>query len=72
MPARFGSAALATMRAFGALVSWRSLVHSWQLLGSHDSARIRTVAEDAARRASGASVRLTGLVAPPDAATPCR
>ena len=44
------SAILATMDAYRALVSWRSYRHSWQLLGSHDSARIRTVVGDAARQ----------------------
>lgn len=32
-----------TMRAFAARTSWRSLVHSWSILSSHDTARIRTV-----------------------------
>ncbi|ROO51181.1 alpha-glucosidase [Micromonospora sp. Llam0] len=59
VPARSGSAALATMRAFGALVSWRSLVHLWQLLGSHDSARIRTVVGDAARQEVAAGLQFT-------------
>ncbi|MDG4791875.1 glycoside hydrolase family 13 protein [Micromonospora sp. WMMD1102] len=50
VPGRAGPEVLATMRAFGALVSWRALTHSWLLLGSHDSARIRTVVGDAARQ----------------------
>jgi alpha-glucosidase len=41
--------ALAAVRAFSSLISWRSYVHSWQLLGSHDSARIRSVVGDADR-----------------------
>ncbi|MBM0232404.1 hypothetical protein JNW91_11335 [Micromonospora sp. STR1_7] len=41
---------LATTGAYRSLTSWRSYVHSWQLLGSHDSARIRTVVGDAARQ----------------------
>ncbi|MEO3817586.1 glycoside hydrolase family 13 protein [Plantactinospora sp. B24E8] len=45
---RDAGAVVATMNAFRALVSWRSYVHSWQLLGSHDSARIRTVVGSAA------------------------
>nr|MDT0658084.1 glycoside hydrolase family 13 protein [Micromonospora sp. DSM 115978] len=49
VPRRGGRETLATIRAFGALVSWRALTHSWQLLGSHDTARIRTVVGDAAR-----------------------
>lgn len=43
MPLRDGPATLATFRAFASHLSWRSLVHSWQLLDSHDSPRIRTV-----------------------------
>jgi alpha-glucosidase len=31
------------MRLFGAHMSWRSLVNSWTMLGSHDTARVRTV-----------------------------
>lgn len=38
-----GLQAMATMRAFNAHMSWRSLTASWNLLGSHDTARIRTV-----------------------------
>jgi alpha-glucosidase len=48
VPARDGRAALATMRAFAAQMSWRSLTTSWNLLGSHDTARIRTVVGSAA------------------------
>lgn len=41
---RLGAEALAsTVQAFGAAMSWRALTTSWSLLGSHDSARIRTV-----------------------------
>ncbi|MEU4577423.1 glycoside hydrolase family 13 protein [Nonomuraea sp. ATR24] len=43
VPRRDGTDALATFRAFASHLSWRSLVHSWQLLDSHDSPRIRTV-----------------------------
>jgi alpha-glucosidase len=49
VPRRSGTDAMATMRAFAALMSWRSLSHSWKLLGSHDTARIRTVVGDPAR-----------------------
>ncbi len=41
-----GTDAVAVMRAFSAQVSWRSLVHSWSILSSHDTARIRTVCGD--------------------------
>ncbi|MEV0612662.1 glycoside hydrolase family 13 protein [Nonomuraea sp. NPDC050404] len=43
VPERDGPATLATFRSFASQMSWRSLVHSWQLLDSHDSPRIRTV-----------------------------
>ncbi|MGW4797806.1 glycoside hydrolase family 13 protein, partial [Nonomuraea sp. NPDC004297] len=43
VPRRDGPQALATYRAFASQMSWRSLVHSWQLLDSHDTPRIRTV-----------------------------
>jgi alpha-glucosidase len=59
VPARDGRAALATMRAFGALVSWRSLTASWNLLGSHDTARVRTVVGSAERGEVAAGLLLT-------------
>lgn len=43
VPRRDGLAALATLRSFASHLSWRSFVHSWQLLDSHDTPRIRTV-----------------------------
>ncbi len=46
VPRLDGPAVTATMAAFGARMSWRSRVHSWTLLGSHDSPRIRTVVGD--------------------------
>jgi alpha-glucosidase len=49
IPRRDGVQAVATMRAFAALMSWRSLTNSWTMLGSHDTARIRTVVGDRAR-----------------------
>ncbi|MFC4020675.1 glycoside hydrolase family 13 protein [Micromonospora sp. GCM10011542] len=56
---RDSGAVLATMNAYRSLVSWRSYVHSWQLLGSHDSARIRTVVGDAARQQVAAGLLAT-------------
>jgi hypothetical protein len=38
-----GKALAATMTAFHAAVPWRSVVHSWNALDSHDTARFRTV-----------------------------
>ncbi|WP_336205154.1 glycoside hydrolase family 13 protein [Nonomuraea sp. LPB2021202275-12-8] len=43
VPLRDGPGTLATFRSFASHMSWRSFVHSWQLLDSHDSPRIRTV-----------------------------
>jgi alpha-glucosidase len=59
VPRRDAVATLATMRAFGSLVSWRSLTHSWQLLGSHDTPRIRTVLGDPARHEVAAGLLAT-------------
>ncbi len=64
VPRRDGPTTLATMRAFGALVSWRALTGSWQLLGSHDTARIRTVVGDPARHEVAAGLLCT-LPGPP-------
>lgn len=59
MPHRDGPAAVATMRAFGAQRSWRSLTASWNLVGSHDTPRIRTVVGAAARGEVAAGLLLT-------------
>jgi alpha-glucosidase len=56
---RDAHAVLATMNTYRSLVSWRSYTHSWQLLGSHDSARIRTVVGDAARQEVAAGLLAT-------------
>jgi len=49
VPARTGPEAVATMRFFAAMQSWRALANSWTMLGSHDTARIWTVVGDQAR-----------------------
>lgn len=59
VPRRDAGTVLATMNAYRSLVSWRSYVHSWQLLGSHDSARIRSVVGDAARQEVAAGLLAT-------------
>ncbi|TDC37962.1 glycoside hydrolase family 13 protein [Micromonospora sp. 15K316] len=56
---RDAGAVLETMNSYRSLVSWRSYTHSWQLLGSHDSARIRTVVGDAARHEVAAGLLAT-------------
>jgi alpha-glucosidase len=40
---RGGPEVVATMRAFAARMSWGSYTASWNLLGSHDTPRVRTV-----------------------------
>lgn len=42
-PRRPGGAMVATMREFAAAVPWTVTAHQWNMLGSHDTARIRTV-----------------------------
>lgn len=43
VPSRDGLSTLDTIRAFASGTSWSSYVHSWQLLDSHDTPRVRTV-----------------------------
>jgi alpha-glucosidase len=43
IPVITGQQAVASIRAFHARIPWRSLLASWNILGSHDTARIRTV-----------------------------
>jgi alpha-glucosidase len=63
VPVRGGQSMVDTMRAFGSLVSWRARTHSWNLLGSHDTARIRTVVGDTARAevATGLLMTMPGV-----------
>jgi alpha-glucosidase len=51
---RLGAAAVAaTMRAFNAIVPWRTLVANLNLLDSHDTARFRTIAGSPDRMIAG-------------------
>ncbi|GEL94710.1 glycoside hydrolase family 13 protein [Cellulomonas composti] len=43
VPRRDGSAMVATMREFDSAVPWSVTRHQWNMLGSHDTARMRTV-----------------------------
>jgi len=77
---RLGAEALqSTVRAFIAAAPWRSMAASWSLLGSHDSARIRTVVGDADRgevaagllfTMVGAPARSTSMTTPPTSSWP--
>ncbi|NJC69442.1 DUF3459 domain-containing protein [Planosporangium thailandense] len=59
VPSRGAAAAVATMRAVNGLVSWRAYTHSWNLLGSHDTARIATVTGDPARHEVAVGLLMT-------------
>jgi len=43
VPVITGQQAVASLRAFHARIPWRSLLASWNILSSHDTARIRSV-----------------------------
>lgn len=43
VPRRDGASMVATMRDFDATVPWNITTHQWNMLGSHDTARLRTV-----------------------------
>ncbi len=43
IPRRDGRAMVATMREFDAAVPWSITTHQWNMLGSHDTPRLRTV-----------------------------
>ena len=49
-PVISGQQAVESIRAFHARIPWRSLLSSWNILGSHDTARIRTVVGTAERQ----------------------
>jgi alpha-glucosidase len=42
-PRRPGGTAVATMREFASVLPWDVTAHQWNMLGSHDTARIRTL-----------------------------
>ena len=48
VPRRTGEQAFTSMREFTARFGWRAVAQSWNILGSHDSPRIRTTTGDQA------------------------
>ena len=50
VPVISGEQMVASMRAFHGRIPWRSLIASWNILSSHDTARIRTVVGTAERQ----------------------
>lgn len=59
LPQVDGAQAAATMQAFRAGVPWESILHSWVLLDSHDSARWQTVAGSPERQLVGIGLQMT-------------
>jgi alpha-glucosidase len=54
-----GEAVVETMRRFRAGVPWRSRLHSWVMLDSHDTARFRTIAGSRERQRVGVGLQMT-------------
>jgi alpha-glucosidase len=59
LPRLSGGNCAATMRAFRAGIPWSSVLHSWVLLDSHDTARFRTVAGSRERHLVGVGLQMT-------------
>jgi alpha-glucosidase len=58
-PPADGTSLVTALVDFGAKYGWRSRLTSWNLLGSHDSPRIRTVAGTGSRQRVGAGMLFT-------------
>ncbi|WP_107766613.1 glycoside hydrolase family 13 protein [Nocardioides terrigena] len=63
VPRRPGGAVVETFRAWHAAFGWRATSQSWNILGSHDSARIRTMVgrADVHRVAAGLQFTMPGV-----------
>ena len=61
---RSGQATVASMRDFAAVVPWSVTAHQWNLLGSHDTPRIRTMVGDLAMVEVGVGLLMTYLGTP--------
>jgi alpha-glucosidase len=59
VPQRDGNGAFASLRQFRAGVPWETMLHSWNLLDSHDTARFRTIAGTADRHLVGVGLQMT-------------
>ena len=59
LPELEGARAAATMDVFRAGVAWDGVLHSWQLLDSHDTARFRSVVGTRARHVVGVGLQMT-------------
>src|SRR3546814_3184256 len=56
---RTGPQVVASMRQWLGSYGWRTFCSSWNILGSHDSARIRTIAGSAERHRVAAALQFT-------------
>lgn len=59
IPERTGAAAMRSVREFGASFGWRAVTQSWNILGSHDSPRIRTVTGSPERHHAAIALQFT-------------
>ncbi|MCZ4498980.1 MAG: malZ [Marmoricola sp.] len=59
LPRRTGAEMVAAMRAFTASFGWQATTYSWNILGSHDSPRIRTITGSAALHHLAAVLQFT-------------
>lgn len=59
VPRAGGEATVGAMRAFRSGLPWQSVIHSWTLLDSHDTARFRTVTGSRERQLVGIGLQMT-------------
>ena len=59
VPQSDGEAVFTSLRQFRAGVPWETMLHSWNLLDSHDTARFRTIAGTAQRHLVGVGLQMT-------------
>ena len=59
VPSLDGPVAMGSLRRFRAGVPWESVLHSWNLLDSHDTARFRTIAGLRERHLVGVGMQMT-------------
>ena len=59
VPQLDGAASVAALQRFRAGVPWESVLHSWNLLDSHDTARFRTIAGSRDRHLVGVGLQMT-------------
>lgn len=58
-PQQTGERAVSALRSFASRMPWRSYQFSWPLLGSHDTARIRTISGSQERHRVAATLLMT-------------